>query len=386
MAPNNQAASRPTSPLLSKLRASPPKGATRQSVEAWIQRNASGACEAAVQAPVKPGKGSIAEQVATVLVERKLKAEVRLKVAGPRIDRLVVRLKSAADVDELNRLGPRLQASLGLPVFVSPAGAALSVYVDVTRPSTTWRRYGLADLKKWVSAAKGALPMVPGVDPEGKAAVIDLAEAPHLLIGGTTGSGKSCLLHAVIAGLVLSGKPIRWVFLDPKRVELAVWRDMKATWLTASDDSDMVGALQKVVAEMERRYKKMEAEGVSKWTGPRVIVVVDELAELVDNAPEAMAALRTLARKARAAGIHLLLATQRPDAEVLDGQLRSNVPARIALGVQKGTESRIILDASGAEDLPRPGELLVRTGPELGRVHGLYLSPADLVKVAQGQP
>ena len=231
------------------------------------------------------------------------------------------------------------------------------------------------------------------MDVLGEAVRIDLAEAPHLLVGGTTGSGKSVCLHALLLSLLWRLQPhdLQLVLIDPKRVELAQYAAFPHLQgrQVLEEIGDILESLGGLVEEMERRTLLLRQHGVANLAEgratnnielPYIVVVVEELADLLFQSREAEAPLVRLAQKARAVGIHLVLATQRPDAETLTGLLRSNVPARIALSVRTGSESKIILDETGAEKLLGAGDMLLRSraGAPVQRAHGVWVGSDDI--------
>lgn len=329
-----------------------------------------------------------------------LHAEVHPEVQhGPRLDRYLLTLPSAKELKAFQSGLGRLAFELGVPansITCRQGSKPRSLELDLPRPAETWAHFGLTDLLGWLSEAQGALPLCPGVDVLGRPVWLDLAKAPHLLVAGATGSGKSVTLHAMICSLLLTRSPadVQLILLDPKRVELRLYAESVAHEVEiVSSNEDMRRTLDGVVRLMEQRYVELEQLGVRDIDGAqaagstmrRIVVVVEELADLVIQAGVAEDALVRLAQKSRAAGIHLLLATQRPDAETFSGLLRSNVDARIALAVQKNSESRIILDQEGAETLLKPGDMLIRYGGEIKRCHGLYLKQEEIARVVRGE-
>lgn len=216
------------------------------------------------------------------------------------------------------------------------------------------------------------LPIVLGNVKDGDAPTtrtkwIDLARAPHVLVGGSTGSGKSVFLTNAIVTATACMTPdrLRLALIDPKRVEFSVFKDMPHTVAHVSEVTEARGVLLSVIAEMERRYKVMEQVGMRDIgdTEPRIMVVIDEFADLVlttrrtENEVEPL--LARLLALGRAAGIHVILATQRPDAKVVTGLIKANAPTRVAFRTANAVESRIILDTKGAETLPGKGAGLV---------------------------
>ncbi|URK89509.1 hypothetical protein LP421_33165 (plasmid) [Rhizobium sp. RCAM05350] len=224
----------------------------------------------------------------------------------------------------------------------------------------------------------------------GEPLLIDLAEAPHLFIGGTTGSGKSMCLHAILLSLNHNkASAPELLLIDPKAVEFAGYRGLpnligKEPVVTADD---AFKALNQLVEEMDRRQLVFQELGVRDISEAlqkgarlkRIVAVVDELGDLFFNRREIEVPLIKLAQKSRSSGIHLVLATQRPEAATFPGLLRSNIPSRIALTVQKNAESRIILDEGGAELLLGKGDMIVKfTGRQVVRGHGSRVLPSDI--------
>ena len=325
-----------------------------------------------------------------------VQAEIRDVLHGPRLDRYQLLLGAAKDLKTFTAAQVKLAFELGIEQRLltwRQGSEPRSLELDVPRPPETWQRFGLADLRTWVdSAPAGAgLPLCPGVDVLGRPYWLDLARAPHLLVAGATGSGKSVCLHSMLCSLLMTRPPseVRFYMLDPKRVELRAYANADHEVQIVSDRDDMADLLSELVTLMEHRYLELEKLGVRDLDGaraagstmPRIVVVVEELADLVIGGGAAELSLVKLAQKSRAAGIHLLLATQRPDADTFSGLLRSNVDARIALAVQKASESRIILDQDGAESLLKPGDMLIRFGGQVTRAHGLYLSQEEIASV-----
>jgi len=330
------------------------------------------------------------ESLLHALEELGLTAEITETREGPRVTRQMVRLTDAEDYGRLERRLEDLAFTLGLKdagVFLSPAGEPKTVLLDVPRPPQQWKPVGANLLSSWVAPASG-LPVLLGVDVEGKPVIHDLAEAPHLLVAGTTGSGKSVCLHALLLSILTTRSPQRTqlVLIDPKRVEFFPYQGIPSLFAPViTEGLEAARCLKGLGREMESREKLLASRSAREWgelddgAPPRLVVVVEELAELLAQVPESEEFLVRLAQKARAAGIHLVLATQRPDAATFSGLLRANIPSRIALTVQKGADSRIILDEMGAEKLLGKGDMLVKwLGGKTTRVHGINLTPDDI--------
>lgn len=223
-------------------------------------------------------------------------------------------------------------------------------------------------------------PAVLGVDNTGYPLIADLVDAPHMLVAGTTGSGKSVLLNTIICGLLVRRTParLRLVMIDPKRVELSQYKGiphMERPPIKTAEEA--VEVLEKLVAVMERRYQAMERRGLKNVKGlelefPRVVVVVDEFADLMLTGKKKIETpIVRLAQLGRAAGIHLIIATQSPRKDVLTGLIKANVPTRIALTTADQRESLVILDHGGAEKLRGRGQGILKM-PARGAEAGMW--------------
>ena len=237
------------------------------------------------------------------------------------------------------------------------------------------------------AGAKGALPICLGADIKGKPLFADLAKMPHLLVAGTTGSGKSVGLNTFVLSLIARKKPneLKLVMIDPKRIEFTTYNNQKyMLYPVIIENSMAVAALKNLVDEMEKRYELLQ-DNMAKNIGdynqkadevmPYIVCVIDEFADLMSSDKEVGGYVQRLAQKARAAGIHLIMATQRPSVDVVTGVLKANFPSRIAYKTASGADSRTILDTVGAEDLIGRGDALFLAGDgALKRVHGAYIT------------
>jgi S-DNA-T family DNA segregation ATPase FtsK/SpoIIIE len=274
-------------------------------------------------------------------------------------------------------------------------------------------------------AVNSPLALALGKDIAGNAVVVDLAKMPHLLVAGTTGSGKSVAINAMILSLLYKSDPrqVRMIMIDPKMLELSVYKDIPHLLApVVIDMKQAVNALTWCVAEMERRYKLMSAVGVRNLAGfnrkvrdaedagqplmdplfrpnpelgeapralealPYLVVIIDEFADIMMIVGKKVEELiARLAQKARAAGVHLILATQRPSVDVITGLIKANIPTRIAFQVSSKIDSRTILDQSGAETLLGHGDMLYlppgTAMPE--RVHGAFVSDEEVHRVVE---
>lgn len=262
---------------------------------------------------------------------------------------------------------------------------------------------------------QSALSLALGKDIAGRPLFTDLRRAPHLMIAGTTGSGKSVLLNAILTSLMYKSTPneLKFIMIDPKMLELSIYEDIPhLLHPVVTEPMKAAAALKWAVAEMETRYKLLSDEGVrdiethnkniemedseNKWERwlPYIVIVIDELADLMMVAPsEIKESVTRLSQKARAAGIHLIVATQRPSVDIVAGLLKANFPTRISFHVSSKIDSRIILDTGGAESLLGKGDMLFQKpgASSLIRLQGALISDAEREQIteylkAQGKP
>jgi DNA segregation ATPase FtsK/SpoIIIE, S-DNA-T family len=337
--------------------------------------------------------------VIKALTEIGISAESRGMQEGPRMTRYEVGLLDVSQFDRLKKSLQQLALSLGVNnciPSISLGTEAKSVFLDFARDLSQWTAIGFADLERWNESEEslGDLPVFVGLDVSGKNVSFDLETMPHLLIGGTTGAGKSVCVHSIILSLLIgrSSGNIRLALIDPKQVEFSPYSTLRCIYgkEVISETPAALKLLQQLVAEMESRYTTFKGLGVSNIAGaraagldlPYIVVFVEEFADLILQNKQIEPLVVRLAQKARAAGIHLVLATQRPDAKTFSGLIRSNVPARIALTVQKEAESRIILDDGGAELLTGRGDMLIKLpGKTVARAHGPLITLEDVQNV-----
>lgn len=340
-------------------------------------------------------------QLLKSLADIGVSVEIKGLIHGPRVTRYKVFLSDINQLDKLRRGLERLSLSLnlqGAQPTITHGDEAKTVNLDVPRPQNSWHSIPFSKLREWVASTPiddDKLIVFPGVDVLGNPYSFDLAAAPHLLVGGTTGSGKSVCLHSLILSMILRLPPtmLKLALIDPKQVEFSTYKDSNYLYGgdIATDSTLARERILELVVEMEARYQSFMAAGVSNiyearrkgLVLPYIVVFIEELADLVLQDKDIEGHIIRLAQKARAAGIHLVLATQRPDAKTFSGLIRSNIPARIALTVQKSTESNIILDESGAELLLGSGDMLVKAKPggQADRVHGVRATRADIEAV-----
>jgi S-DNA-T family DNA segregation ATPase FtsK/SpoIIIE len=331
-------------------------------------------------------------------------------VAGPHVTRYELRLAPGVKMSKVANLRDDLAYALAAPDvrILAPIPGKQAVGVEV--PNAIRRMVHLGDVLQESPAGWSPLTVWLGKDIGGKAIGTDLAKQPHILIAGTTGSGKSGCVNALLSSILLRATPneVRLVLVDPKQVELNHYEAIPHL-LTPVVTSPRLAAnvLQNLIREMEQRYTHMaplrarniiELNKIRVKMGeaplPYILCVIDELADLMMVAPtEVEDSIIRLAQKARAVGIHLVLATQRPSADVITGLIKANVPARIAFAVSSQVDSRVILDSGGAESLLGQGDMLFRPVEEgrPKRVQGAFISEEEIEKLTthwrrQGEP
>jgi DNA segregation ATPase FtsK/SpoIIIE, S-DNA-T family len=318
-------------------------------------------------------------------------------VVGPRVTRYELRLGSGVKVGKVRNLQQDIAYALAATevriLAPIPGKSAVGVEVPNTRPA----KVTLGDVfQSYPDANDWTLPVGLGKDISGRAVFFDLSEMPHLLVAGTTGSGKSVMLNGLLTSLLLTTDPrqVKMVLIDPKRVELSQFgRVPHLITPVVTDVKKAANALSWGVAEMERRYEVLERLGVRSLEGyndradvamPYVVVVIDELADLMMQAGAKVEdAIIRLAQKARAVGIHLVVATQRPSVDVITGMIKANVPSRIAFAVSSQVDSRVIMDNPGAEALLGMGDMLYKpvSAARPSRVQGAFISEAEVERV-----
>ena len=278
-----------------------------------------------------------------------------------------------------------------------PGESLVGLEVPVPKPRKVSLRQVVEDEAFGRIAAEGGLPIALGQDIRGSAEVLDLTSLPHLLIAGSTGTGKSVCLNSVVASLLLTKTPgqLRLLMVDPKGVELVGFDRIPHLLVpTIRDSRAFASALKGLLEVMRQRYEQLAQAGVRNISGynaqaerqmPYLVVIVDELAELMMSGREIEEGLVRLAQMGRAIGIHLVLATQRPTVDVVTGHLKANIATRIAFTVASQTDSRVILDAVGAEDLLGRGDLLLldSRSPLPRRAQGTLVEDAEIDRLVE---
>ncbi len=345
------------------------------------------------------------------LAEFGVQAEMVNAVSGPRVTRYELKLAPGTKVAKVSSLRDDLAYSLAASDeirILAPIPGKQAVGVEVPNPDA--RMVTLGDVYRDFPTGTGPLAAWLGLDIGGKAVFLDVARMPHLLIAGSTGTGKSMCLNALLASILLRATPeeLRLVMIDPKKVELNHYEGIPHLLTpVVTNMKNATAVLSNIVGEMESRYELMgavRARNLNDWNEirrgqglsliPYILVVIDELADLMMVAPgEVEDAIIRLAQKSRAVGIHLLLATQRPSVDVITGMIKANVPSRIAFAVSSQVDSRVVLDSGGAESLLGNGDMLFRPvgTSRLQRLQGAYVGEDEILAITdhwrrQGRP
>jgi DNA segregation ATPase FtsK/SpoIIIE, S-DNA-T family len=354
------------------------------------------------------------EQVAAALIETLghfgIEAKVIGRVTGPHITRYEIRLAPGTKVSKVAQLKDDLAYALAATDIriLAPIPGKQAVGVEV--PNARRRIVHLGDVFQDPPPDWSPLTVWLGKDIAGRAIGADLAKMPHLLVAGTTGSGKSACVNSMLCSVLLRATPheVRVVLVDPKQVELNHYEGIPHLLTPVITSPRMAAnALQNLVKEMEQRYGTMslartrslpELNRAREKRGepplPYILCVIDELADLMMVAPaDVEDSIIRLAQKARAVGIHLVLATQSPRVDVITGMIKANVPSRIAFAVSSQTDSRVILDHNGAESLLGQGDMLFSPvgSSKLQRIQGAYIDEEQIAELTeawrrQGEP
>ncbi|HEX3509881.1 MAG TPA: DNA translocase FtsK [Solirubrobacteraceae bacterium] len=371
----------------------------------WSVPDASGLLSRSTSEQSRPDTAG-QERIATALVEALghfgVEAKVIGTVAGPHITRYELRLAPGTKVAKVAQLKDDLAYALAATDIriLAPIPGKQAVGVEV--PNAHRRIVKLGDVFQAPPKDWSPLTVWLGKDVAGKAIGADLAKMPHILVAGTTGAGKSGAINAMLSSILLRASPheVRLVLVDPKQVELNHYESIPHLLTPVITNPRMAAnALQNLVKEMEQRYGIMslartrglvELNTARRRRGepplPYILCVIDELADLMMVAPaDVEDSIIRLAQKARAVGIHLVLATQSPRVDVITGMIKANVPSRIAFAVSSQTDSRVILDQNGAESLLGQGDMLFSPvgSSRLQRIQGAYIDEAQIAKLTE---
>lgn len=336
-----------------------------------------------------------------------IKATVDRAEIGPSVTKYEVKPAVGISVKRISNLADDLALALAAKDVRIEAPIPGKSLVGIEVPNMAIATVSFRELWESSKTDPDKLLQVPlGKAVDGSSRSFDLAKMPHLLVAGSTGSGKSVAVNGIITSILMKATPdqVKFMMIDPKMVELSVYNDIPHLLIpVVTNPRKAARALQKIVDEMERRYELFAKSGVRNLEGfnqkvadynsqgdmkeaplPLIVVIVDELADLMMVASkEVEDAIIRLGQKARAAGIHMILATQRPSVDVISGLIKANVPSRIAFAVSSGTDSRTILDVNGAEKLLGRGDMLFKPIDENHpiRLQGSFISDSDVESI-----
>lgn len=340
-----------------------------------------------------------------VLEDFKIGGSVCKYTKGPTVTQFEIKLDPGVNVNKISSITKNLQMSLKSQTIRIEAPIPGKETVGIEVPNITPDKVYLGDLvaeniaknRKETNTYHGGKPLnaALGLSISGERKFIDVAEMPHGIIAGATGSGKTIAIYSIITSILYQSTPdeVKFILVDPKKNELIFFENIPHLATPVIDDAKVaVAALKWCVDEMERRYDFLKANRkrtiadynkIAKEEGlqpiPFIVVVIDEFADLVNVASDTLEiSVQRLTQKARSAGIHLLIATQRPSTDVISGTIKNNVKTRIALQVSSFVDSQTILDHSGAEKLLGKGDMLVNSGAFDTRIQGTYVSDDEL--------
>ncbi len=346
-----------------------------------------------------------AELLRGVLQDFKINVKEISCSCGPTITRYEVKPEAGVRVRQIANLVDDISYGLaksGIRIEAPiPGKAAVGIEVPNDK-SVAVKLRGLIETPEFINQ-KSKLAACLGADVSGRPVIFDIEKMPHLLVAGTTGSGKSVCINSIIMSILYHAKPeeVKLLLIDPKKVEFKVYKDIPHLCCRIiSDPKKAAGALNTAVNEMEKRFELIEEVGVRNITGynevtkndpdkpymPRMVIIIDEFADLMMTAKdEVETAVVRIAQKARAAGIHLIVGTQRPSVDVITGLIKANIPSRIAFTVMSGVDSRTILDTVGAEKLCGRGDMLYAPvgAQKPHRVQGAFVSDGEVEAVVE---
>ena len=330
---------------------------------------------------------------------------------GPAVTRYEIQPEQGVKVSRIVSLADDIKLNLAAADIRIEAPIPGKAAVGIEVPNKETSGVSLRELieSKPFEESKSPIAFGVGKDIAGQVVVADIAKMPHVLIAGATGSGKSVCINTIIMSILYRAKPseVKLIMIDPKVVELSVYNGIPHLMIpVVTDSKKAAGALNWAVAEMDDRYKKFAQAGVRDLKGynakveqlkdieaenkpaklPQLVIIIDELADLMMIAKnEVEDAIVRLAQLARAAGIHLVIATQRPSVDVITGLIKANVPSRIAFAVSSGVDSRTILDMVGAEKLLGKGDMLFSPAgyPKPARIQGAFVSDDEVSAVVE---
>ena len=345
----------------------------------------------------------VATKLQKTLYSFGVQAKVENVSVGPAITRYELKPAEGVRVSKIANLADDIALNLAAETIRIEAPIPGKQAVGIEVPNTEKETVHFRDVVESdeFQDAKSKLSVALGKDVAGNMAIADIAKMPHALIAGATGSGKSVCINTIITSIIYKAKPseVKFVMVDPKVVELSVYNGIPHLLIpVVTDPKKAAGALAWAVQEMDNRYNVFAQKGVRDLKGynalaekedgmgklPQIVIIIDELADLMMvAAKEVEDSICRLAQKARAAGMHLIIATQRPSVDVITGIIKANVPSRIAFSVSSQVDSRTILDQIGAEKLLGKGDMLFYPSgsPKPSRVQGAFVSDEEVEKI-----
>ena len=345
----------------------------------------------------------VATRLQKTLYSFGVQAKVENVSVGPAITRYELKPAEGVRVSKIANLADDIALNLAAETIRIEAPIPGKQAVGIEVPNTEKETVHFRDVVESddFQDAKSKLSVALGKDVAGNMAIADIAKMPHALIAGATGSGKSVCINTIITSIIYKAKPseVKFVMVDPKVVELSVYNGIPHLLIpVVTDPKKAAGALAWAVQEMDNRYNVFAQKGVRDLKGynalaekeegmgklPQIVIIIDELADLMMvAAKEVEDSICRLAQKARAAGMHLIIATQRPSVDVITGIIKANVPSRIAFSVSSQVDSRTILDQVGAEKLLGKGDMLFYPSgsPKPSRVQGAFVSDDEVEKI-----
>lgn len=362
----------------------------------------------------------IISKIQAKLGEFKIQGQIINVLKGPVVDTFEWELGPGEKVSRLTSIAEDLSLALsGSPIrMVYPMKGRTTVGIEVPRNPRDFIFLDEIISTKDFTATTHQLPLAMGKDAFGEPVVVDLASMPHMLVAGSTGAGKSVFINSVLVSLLIKKSPnqMKLILIDPKQLELALYARLPHLIMPVITEAKTAAtALLWACQEMERRYSIMSEFGVRNIEGfnhklksahgatidrirkfyeytadetyelPYIVIIVDEFADLIltQKGKEIETHICRLAAKARAAGIHLMLATQRPSVDVITGLIKSNFPTRVSFRVTSSTDSRTILNAMGAEKLLGKGDMLYKQGVDTTRIHSAYIEETEIEALAE---
>ena len=356
---------------------------------------------------VNPGESTQEDQYRAQQIERTLKtfnvdAQVKEITHGPAITRFALKLAEGVKVKQVTSVLDNLMLEMGSDRLRLETPIPGTSFIGIEAPNNSVSPVTLREVldSAEMRSARSPLAVALGKDIAGKPIIGDLSRMPHLLIAGATGSGKSVCINSIVCSILYrtSPKDVRLIMVDPKQVELQVYNGIPHLLIpVVCDPKKAAVALNWTVNEMLERYSKFSKQNVRNLEGynkkmpsddqlPHIVVIIDEMADLMEVCrKDVEESIRRLAALARAAGIYLVLATQRPSVDVITGVIKNNIPSRIAFTVSSGVDSRTIIDVNGAEKLMGKGDMLylpVGASKPL-RVQGCFVTDEEVAHIAE---